>query len=174
MPSRRPASTTSAPSPSRGRSDLLGPVAVGVGDYFHHVTVGVVEIDTATAVQMVDLAGLGAPRIGVIPDALTADAGERRVKFGVAEKEGVVPRTKLFARIEIEGHAVRRLDRDEMAPFRPCLEIEDIGEELGRDPFVLRRDDRVIEFDTHRVLPHDLSFYHVIGLGEETRRYSAP
>ena len=36
-----------------------------------------------------------------------------------------------------------------MAPFRPRLEIEDIGEELGRDPFVLRRDDRVIEFDTH-------------------------
>jgi hypothetical protein len=27
-----------------------------VGDYFHHVTVGVVEIDAATAVQMIDLA----------------------------------------------------------------------------------------------------------------------
>jgi hypothetical protein len=40
-----------------------------------------------------------------------------------------------------------------MAPFRPRLEIEDIGEELGRDPFVLSRDDRVIEFDTHLVLP---------------------
>jgi hypothetical protein len=78
----------SAPSPACGRSDLLGPVAVGVGDYFHHVTVGVVEIDAATAVQMIDLAGCGAPRIGVILDALSADAGERRVKFGVAYKEG--------------------------------------------------------------------------------------
>ena len=67
-----------APSPARGRSDLLGPVAVGVGDYFHHVTVGVLEIDAATGVQMIDLAGLGAPRIGVIPDALSADAGQRR------------------------------------------------------------------------------------------------
>jgi hypothetical protein len=38
-----------APSPARGRSDLLGPVAVGVGDYLHNVTVGVVEIDAATA-----------------------------------------------------------------------------------------------------------------------------
>src|SRR6516164_1899298 len=142
-----------APSPARGQSDLLGPVAVGVGDYFHHVTVGVVEIDAATAVQMVDLAGLGAPRIGVIPDALSADAGERRVELGVADKERVMPWTKLFARVEIEGHAVCRLHRDEMAPFRPRLEIEDIREELGRDPFVLRRDDRVIEFDTHVVLP---------------------
>jgi hypothetical protein len=42
---------------------------------------------------------------------------------------------------------------DEMAPFRPRLEIEDIGEEFGRYPFVLRWDDRVIEFDTHLVLP---------------------
>jgi hypothetical protein len=58
-----------------------------VGDYFHHVTVGVVEIDAAAAVQMIDLAGLGPPRIGVILDALGADAGERRVKFGVADME---------------------------------------------------------------------------------------
>src|SRR5262245_62852216 len=133
-----------------------------MGYYFHHVTVGVVEIDAAAAVQMIALAGLGAPRIGVIPDAPRADAGERPVKFGVADKEGVMPRQELFARIEIQGHAVRCLDRDEMAPFRPRLEIEDIGEELGRDPFVLRRDDRVIEFDTHLALPSRFVIYHVI------------
>src|SRR5215468_9398153 len=142
-----------ARSPRRGRSDLLGSVAVGVGDYLHHVTVGVLEIDAATAMQMIDLAGLGTPRIGVITDAPSADAGERRVELGVADKERVMSRTKLFTRIEIEGHAVRCLDRDEMAPFRPRLEIENIGEEFGRYPFVLRRDDRVIEFDTHLVLP---------------------
>jgi hypothetical protein len=135
-----------------------------VGDYFHQVTVGVIEIDTATAVQMIDLAGLGATGIGIIPDALSADAGEGRVELGVADKEGVMPRPELFARIEIEGHAVRCVDRDEVAPFRPRLEIEDIGEELGRDPFVLRRDDRVIEFDTNLGPPFDFSFYHVIGL----------
>src|SRR5215471_1968768 len=158
-------------APARSRSDLLGPVAVGVRDYFHHVTVGVIEIDAATAVQMIDLAGLGSARIRVIPDALSANTGERRVELGVADKERVMPRTKLFARIEIEGHAVRCLDRDEMAPFWPRLEIEDIGEELGRHPFVFRRDDRVIEFDTHLVLPSRfLVLSRVIGLGEETWR----
>src|SRR5882757_4123617 len=50
---------------------------------------------------VIDLAGLGAPRIGVIPDAVSADAGERRVELGVVDKERVMPRTKLFARIEI-------------------------------------------------------------------------
>ena len=79
------AAQCSAPSPARSRSDLLGPVAVGVGDYFHHVTVGVLEIDDATDVQMIDLAGLGAPRIGVILDSLRADAGERRVELDIAD-----------------------------------------------------------------------------------------
>src|ERR1700719_3011634 len=45
-----------APSPARGRSDLLGPVAVGVGDYFHHVPVGVVEIDAVMGPRRGDLA----------------------------------------------------------------------------------------------------------------------
>src|SRR3981081_522854 len=134
-----PPSACSGRSPARGRSNLLGPVAVGVGDYLHQVTVGVVEIDAATTVEMIDLAGLGAPRIGVIPDALSADTGERRVELGVADKEGVMPRPELFARIEIEGHAVCSLHRDEMAPFRPRFEIEDIGEEFGRAPLFVRR-----------------------------------
>src|SRR5689334_4983610 len=121
-------STSSARSSARGPLNLLGPVAVGASDYLHHMTVRVIEIDPATTVQMIDLAGLGASRIGV------------------ADKEGVMPRSKRFARIEIESHAVRSLDWNEMAPFRPRFEIEDIGEEFGRDPFVLRRDDRVIEF----------------------------
>src|SRR5262249_46280961 len=88
---------------------------------------------------MIDLARFGTPRIGVIPDVPSADAGERCVELGVADKERVMSRTKLFTRVEIEGHSVRCLNRDEMAPFRPRLEIEDIGEELGRYPFVSRR-----------------------------------
>src|SRR6201987_331460 len=147
----------SGPLLAHSRAGLLWPVAVRLGDYFPHVTVGVLEIEAATAVQMIDLARLGAPRIGVIADALSADAGECRVELGIANKQRVMPRTKLFAGIEIERHAVRRLDRDEMTPFRPRLEIEDIAEELGRDPFVFRWDDRVIKFDTHLVLPFTIS-----------------
>src|SRR5262249_44694314 len=117
----------SARAPVRGRLNLLGPVAVGLGDYLHNMTIGVLEIDAAAPVKMIDLAGLGAPRGGVIPDALSADPGGRCVELGVADKEGVMPRPELFARIEIEGHAIRSLDQDKMAPFRPCFKTEDIG-----------------------------------------------
>src|SRR5262245_36298743 len=53
-----------ASPPKCGRSDLLGPVSVGLSYDFHQVTVGVVEIDAPAAVQMIDLTPLGAPRIG--------------------------------------------------------------------------------------------------------------
>jgi hypothetical protein len=56
----------SARPPARGRLNLLGRVAVGLGDYLHQVAVGVVEIDAATTVQIIDLGGLGAPWIGAI------------------------------------------------------------------------------------------------------------
>src|SRR5215472_2047249 len=143
----------SALTPKSQRSDLLRPITVRMSDDFHQVAAGIVEINTAPAVQVIDLARLGAARIGVIPGALGADAGEGRIELGVADQESIVPRAELFPRIEIEDHAVGRLDRDKMAPFRSRLEVEDIGEELGRGPFVLCWDDRVIEFHAHLVLP---------------------
>src|ERR1700733_7668558 len=107
-----------------------------MGDDFHQMTARIVEIDATAPVQMIDLAGFAAPRIGVIPGAQSAYAGERRVELGIADEESIVPRPEFFAGSEIEGHPVSCLERDEIAPFRPRLEIEDIGEELGRFPFV--------------------------------------
>src|SRR5262249_30992909 len=118
----------SAPTPKSQRSDLLRPITVRMSDDFHQVAAGIVEINTAPAVQVIDLARLGAARIGVIPGALGADTGEGRIELGVADKKRIVPGADLSPRIEIEGHAVGHLDRDKMAPFRSRLEVEDIGE----------------------------------------------
>src|SRR5215472_10119965 len=65
------------------RSALLRPVAVRVGDDFHQVTARIFEIDAAAAVQVIDLARFGAPRVGVIAGAVSADTDERRVELGV-------------------------------------------------------------------------------------------
>ncbi len=119
---------------------LLRHVPIGVGDQLHQVAVGVVEIDAAAAVVVVDFAGLRAARIGVVADALVADAGEGGVEFGVADQERVVHRPEIGAVGEIEGHAVLGADRHEMAPLRPGLEIEDVGQEFRRFPTVFCRD----------------------------------
>ena len=43
---------------ARRGSGLLRPLPVGMSDDFHQMPVGVVEIDAATAVEMIDLAEL--------------------------------------------------------------------------------------------------------------------
>jgi hypothetical protein len=54
-------------------------------------------------VQTIDFTGLGAAGVGVIPDALCADTGERRVELGLADKEGAMPRPELVACIKNRG-----------------------------------------------------------------------
>jgi hypothetical protein len=48
-----------------------------------------------------------APQIGLVPDALSADAGKCPLELGNADKEGIMPRPELFARLEIGSYAVR-------------------------------------------------------------------
>ena len=59
----------------------FGGRAVGSGDELHQMTVGIVEIDAATIVKMIDLAAPGAVEVGVECDARTSDARERGVEF---------------------------------------------------------------------------------------------
>src|SRR5260370_40031057 len=123
--------------------------------------VRVVEIDAGAAIAMVDLAGTLAARRGVMLDALGADAGIRGVELFFADEECIVLRPEILAVGEIEGDAVGGAHRGEMAPLGPGFEVEDVGEEFGRGPSVLRRDDRVVELDTHlrssSALPHSIT-----------------
>jgi hypothetical protein len=59
-------------------SSSLGDWAVGLGDQFEQVAVGVVEIDAAAAVEVIDLARPLAAEIRIMCDAGGADAGECR------------------------------------------------------------------------------------------------
>src|SRR5262249_39684821 len=140
--------TPTAPS-SKRRSSQLGFFAVGLGDKLHQMTARIIEINAPAAVALVDLAGPLAARGGVVPDAAGADARQRRVELRLADEERVVLRAEILAIGEIERDAVGGADRHEMAPLRAGLQIQDVGEEFGRGPPVPRRDDRVIERDTH-------------------------
>src|SRR3954452_22658939 len=113
------------------------------------MAVRVVEIDPAAAVTVVDFARPLAARGGIVPDAARTDARQRRIELRFADEEGVMLRPEILAIGEIERHAVGGADRCEMAPFRTGLQVQDVGEEFGGCPSVPRRDDRVIELDSH-------------------------
>lgn len=74
-------------SPLRGR-------AVGLGDQFEQVAVGVVEIDAAAAIEVVDLARPLAAEVRVVRDAGGADARECGVELGFADQEGIMIRRR--------------------------------------------------------------------------------
>jgi len=99
------------------RSSPLGDRAVWAGDQFKQVTVRVVEIDAAAAIEMIDLARPLATEICVMLNAGGADAGERRVKLLFAYQEGVVLRAESLGVRKIEGDPVTGLDRYEGAPI---------------------------------------------------------
>src|SRR6266481_5391501 len=122
------------------------------------MTVRVVEIDAAAAVEVVDFTRPLATEICVMRDASGADAGECRVELGVADQESEVPRVEVRGVGKIEGYPVVGLDRHKVAPFGSCLQVQDVGEELGGCPFVLRRDVRVVQLDTHLCAPLDAAY----------------
>src|SRR5271163_5332932 len=122
LPSRAPR----AGKGMRGASSPLGDRAVWAGDQLEQMPVRVVEIDAAAAIEVVDLAGPLASEIRVMLDAGGADTGECGVEFGVANQKGVVLRAKALGVGKIEGDSVARLDRDEVAPFRCRLEVQDV------------------------------------------------
>src|SRR5271166_1211792 len=134
-------------------SSPLGDRAVWARDQLEQVAVRVVEIDAAAAIEMIDLAGPLAPEIRVVCDTGGANPGESGVELGFADQEGVVLGAEALRVGKIEGDSVPRLDRHEVAPFGSRLQVQDVGEELGGSPFVLRRDDRVVQLDTHLCAP---------------------
>ena len=69
-------------------------ITVRVSDDFYQMAAGIVEINTAPTVQVIDLARLSAARIGVVPGALGTDASEGRIELGVADQESIVPGRK--------------------------------------------------------------------------------
>src|SRR6516162_958391 len=158
-------SSLPAPSPAceagngGPNSSALGGRAVGAGDQLEQVAVRVVEIDAAAAIEMIDLTRPLAAEIRVVRDTNGTNASEGGVEFGIADQEGIVLRAEALGVGKIEGDPVARLDRNEVAPFWSRLQVQDVGEELGGSPFVLRRDDRVVQLDTHLSSPSSKADY---------------
>src|SRR6516165_12650354 len=158
-------SSLPAPSPAceagngGPNSSALGGRAVWAGDQLKQVAVRVVEIDAAATIEMIDLAGTLAAEIRVVLHPGGADAGEGGIEFRVADQESIVLRAEALGVGKIESDPVARLDRNEVAPCWSRLQVQDVGEELGGSPFVLRRDDRVVQLDTHLSSPSSKADY---------------
>src|SRR6266568_5097674 len=138
-----------------GAARLGVAAAVRTGDDLHQVPVRVGEVDAATAVVAVDLAGPGPAGVRPVRHVAPGDPPEDHVELVLADQERVVlGRDLSVGLVEVERDAVvRRRDQEPPEPGRGG-QAEDLGEERGQPLLVTARDDGVILYHAHpRPLP---------------------
>jgi hypothetical protein len=86
MPSRTPVGWQAR----RQRSRIPAAATVRPGNDLKEVTVGILEINAAPAIMMIDLARLRLPRVGPIGKLSFADPAEDLVELKFADQECVV------------------------------------------------------------------------------------
>ena len=119
------------------------------GHEFKHMAVEVAKIDAASAVPVVELAVVEAPRCAAIDELRLANAAEDGIELGIADVEGVVVALELLAVVEKERERVVDTYRREMAAFRIGMEAKNARKKLCRCPLVSGRNDGVVEGDGH-------------------------
>src|SRR5581483_11675614 len=124
--------------------------AIGAGDELEHVAVGVLEVDAAAAVVVVDHAGLTPAWVGPERQVLRADPAEGGVELFLLHQEGVVLGRYLAAGLgKVQGYAVVGLDDEEVPEAGGRGQAEDAGQERRRPRLVTARDDGVVQLHAH-------------------------
>src|SRR5262245_15953853 len=125
--------------------------AVGAGDDFEEVPVGIFEVDAAAAVVVVDLSGALLERIRPVPEPSLADAPEDAVEIILPDEEGVVLRSDVavLGLQEGERDAVGGVGDEKWPEGLGRRQAEHVGQESRRPVLVATPDDRVVQLDAH-------------------------
>ena len=116
---------------------------------FEKMSVGVVEVDAATAEAAVDLTGLAPHRVGEGGNAQLLQTRVAGVEGRLVDQERDVHRLHVDRIGEIERDAadLQRLEvRDDCGPG---LDAENLAQEPRRSNSVLGRNDHVVDLDAH-------------------------
>ena len=113
---------------------------------------GVAEVDAATAVVGVDLAGPLAARVGPVLQPADVDLAVDRVEVVLGNQKRVMLRVDLLAVGYIgvvEGRAVLERDGQEAPERHRARQPEQLADKLSGLPLVAGGDDGVVESDRH-------------------------
>jgi hypothetical protein len=114
------------------------------------MAIRVAKIDAATAIPVIELTVIEAPRRAAIGELRLADAPEDGIELGIADVEGVVVALELLLVVEKECERIVDPYRREMALFRIGIEVKNSREKPRRCPLIAGGDDGVVEGDRHR------------------------
>src|SRR5262245_12139517 len=155
------------PSGRRGRGERrrVGP-RVTDGEHLPQVAVCVLPVDVLAAEAPVDLHVVIAAGPAPVGEARPLDAGEDRVKVGVADTEAQMIALELSAIGEVEGQGFVDVDRRELPAALLPRHRQQIGEQLRRFTAPARRNDDVIELDGHHAPPRYCFFRRISSQGD--------
>src|SRR5215831_14258474 len=137
-------------------SRIPSTAAVRAGDDFKQVSIRVFEIDTASAVVVIDLTQLPSPGIGPVGKLSIPNPAENLVEFGFANQERVMLRRDFAVGVHvIEIGPVFGDDHLKWSPAPRGWKIQHLGQEYRRGLAVVSRQDRVIEMDGHVPSPEN-------------------
>jgi hypothetical protein len=103
-------------------------------------------------VAVVDLHVVLRARAAAVLEAGLLHAAEDGIEVLIRHQEGVVVALEVLAVVEVQREVLVDLHRGEVAEEAGVLQAHDVGYEPSRLLFVLRRDNGVIQVDSHRVL----------------------
>src|SRR5216683_1106749 len=113
------------------------------------MTIRVVEVHAAAAVQVIDLTWPFAAEVRIEHEPLVTKMGKRRVELHIAYQESAVIRLEMPGVDKVDRDAIACPDGHERAPLRSRLESQNRRQKFRRRPFFLCRNNDVIELDTH-------------------------
>jgi hypothetical protein len=131
-------------------ADLCTSASLRYGHEFEHMAFRVPKIDAPTAVPIIELTVVEAPRCAAVRKLRLANAAEDGIKLGIADVESVVVALELVLVVEKERESVVDTYWRKMAGFRIGIEAKNARKKLRRCPLIMGRDDGVVEGDGHR------------------------
>src|SRR5262249_62265254 len=125
------------------------PMAVRTRQYLEEMAVGVTEVETSTALVVVDLRGTLLERVGPVLEPTRADAPEDRIEVSLVDQEGVVLGNdrRVACVDEVERRPVVELDDQKVAEGFGRRQAQNVGEKGCGLPLVAAVDGRVGERD---------------------------
>src|SRR5207244_1510917 len=113
------------------------------------VAVGVLEVDAAAAIEVVDRVRLGQGGVGPDVDSAVGEARQRGVEVAIGDEEGVVLRREVVLVVHVVEGDSANLYGDERAALVADGKVGDAAEEGGAGLLVAGVDDGVVELDGH-------------------------
>ena len=102
------------------------------GHEFKHMAVRVAKIDAASAVPVVELTVLEAPRCAAIGELGLPNAAEDGIEFGIADVEGIMVALELLVVVKEERERVIDTYRREMVAFWIGMKAKNACKKLRR------------------------------------------